>query len=79
MLLQREWPFSDIDENAAKRQVKEGFRPSFDVEIWNSTNTIDVALKEAMIMCHEQEPQSRASARQVETFLKAKMLDLALG
>ena len=34
---------------------------------------------EAMHMCHEQDPQKRASARQVETFLKEKIRRLLPG
>ena len=70
MLLQRDWPFREVEEKEAKRLVKEGYRPSFDAAVWNSTDPIDMALKEAMIMSHEQEPEDRASARLIESFLK---------
>jgi hypothetical protein len=69
MFLQKEWPFSDVDEKEAKRLVKDGYRPSFDAAVWNSTHPVDKALKEAMIMCHEQQPERRATARQVEAYL----------
>jgi hypothetical protein len=32
-----------------------------------------MALKEAMIMCHEGEPKDRASARDLEVYLKSKL------
>lgn len=70
MLLQRDWPFSDVDEKEAQKLVKDGYRPSFDASVWNSTDPVDTALKEAMLMCHEQKPEARATARQVEIFLK---------
>ena len=73
MLLQEEWPFGDIDEKEAKKLVKGGVRPSFDADVWNSTDAIDTVIKEAMIMCHEQEPSNRATARKVEMYLKSKL------
>lgn len=76
MLLQEEWPFLDMKPEKARNLIKEGYRPSFDAEIWNSTDPVDKALKEAMIMCHEQNPKERATARQVETFLKGKLREL---
>lgn len=76
MLLQKEWPFMDVDEKEARKLVKQGYRPSFDTEVWNSTDPVDQALKEAMFMCHEQEPEDRASAQQIETYLKEKLLEL---
>ena len=70
MLLQKDWPFREVEEKEAKRLVKDGYRPSFDAAIWNSTDPIDMVLKKAMIMCHEQVPEDRASARHIEVYLK---------
>ena len=76
MLLQREWPFSDVTDAETKKLVKDGYRPSFDADIWNSTDPSDIALKEAMLMCHEQDPRERASARQVEKYLRKQLRKL---
>lgn len=77
MLLQRDWPFSDVEEKKAQNLVRQGARPSFDAEVWNSPNPIDIAIKEAMIMCHEQDPSNRATARQIEAYLKGQYQVLA--
>jgi hypothetical protein len=49
--------------------VIKGVRPAIYYDVWNSTDPIIMALKEAMIMCHEGDPQDRASSREVEVFL----------
>ena len=80
MLLQEEWPFQDIESDSeAQELVIKGVRPSFDEAVWKSTDFIDQALKEAMIMCHQQNATIRASARQVESFLIGKMETLFRG
>lgn len=69
MLLTGLWPFEDVSEEEAQKQVKEGLRPVFPIEIWNSTNPIIQDLKEIMFRCHAQDPSKRATARQVERML----------
>lgn len=69
MLLTGLWPFEDVEEKDAQKQVKKGLRPAFPVEIWNSTSPILMDLKEAMFQCHEQDIKNRATAREVETML----------
>ena len=73
MLLQQEWPFTGIKSKKAHSLVKKGERPSIYKDVWNSPDPIIQALKEAMIMCHEQDPTERSSAREVEVFLKKKL------
>jgi hypothetical protein len=73
MLLMSEWPFQDVTTEEAKTSVKKGQRPSFYVDIWNSTDPVEEALRDVMFMCHEQEPEDRSTARQVEIALKAKL------
>lgn len=65
-----------MKEKEAKKRIKEGYRPSFDVDVWNSTHPVDQALKEAMFKCHEQDPNNRASAREVETYLRSRLVAL---
>ena len=79
MLLSGEWPFDDISEDNTMDKVMKGIRPSVYEDIWNSTDPVDQVLKDAMIMCHEQEPNDRATARQVERFLKENMEKLDPG
>jgi hypothetical protein len=79
MLLMSEWPFQDVTTDEAKMSVMKGQRPSFYVDIWNSTDPVEMALRDAMFMCHEQEPEDRSTARQVENSLKAKLRELDPG
>ena len=79
MLLQEEWPFQDLNEKEAQERVMKGLRPSFDENVWNSTDLVDQALKQAMLMCHEQNAADRASAREVESFLKGRVRELMPG
>jgi hypothetical protein len=79
MLLMSEWPFQDVTNAEAKTSVKEGQRPSFYADIWNSTDPVEEALRDVMFMCHEQEPKDRSTARQVEDQLKAKLRELDPG
>jgi hypothetical protein len=71
MLLQEEYPFHDMDADEAQKLVISGQRPSFYVDIWNSTDPIIQALKSIMIQCHEQDPNERPSAHEVEMYLRA--------
>lgn len=76
MLLQGDWPFYDVPQQVAMELVKNGTRPSVYADIWFSTDPVDVALKEAMIMCHEQNATERATARTVEEYLIRAMRQL---
>ena len=73
MLLQQEWPYEGITSKEAHARLKKGQRPSLDKDIWNSPDPIIQGLKEAMIMCLEHNVTDRASAREVEVFLKTKL------
>lgn len=76
MLLQGDWPFYDVAQEMAMELVKNGTRPSVYMDVWFSTDPIDVALKEAMMMCHEQNATERASARMIEQYLISIMRQL---
>ena len=76
MLLQGDWPFYDVPQQVAMELVKNGTRPSVYADIWFSTDPVDVALKEAMIMCHEQNATERATARTIEEYLIRAMRKL---
>jgi len=74
MLLTNMWPFEDDSDEEAREKVKRGDRPAIPREIWESTDPSLKALKEAMFLCHEQDPKKRATAREVETFLIDSLL-----
>ena len=79
MLLQGDWPFEDYETEEAQKLVADGVRPTIFKDVWNSKDPIDQTLKKAMLMCHAQEPRDRASAREVETYLKSQMQKLDPG
>lgn len=75
MLLQEEWPFGDVAAKEAQEKIKSGHRPSIYADIWNSTEPANRLMLEAMIHCHEQKPEDRWSARQVEQYLHQGLRD----
>lgn len=79
MLLQGVWPFEDLDEKEAAQKVINGERPAIYVDVWNSTDPLIQTLKEAMILCHQQDPKERASAREIEKMLRGKLEEVDPG
>ena len=79
MLLQEEWPFYGLSSEKAQELVKKGRRPDIYIDLWTSADPVNVALKEAMIWSHQQEPSERCTAREMEKFLKGKMRELDPG
>jgi serine/threonine protein kinase len=79
MLLMQNYPFRDTRWKEAAKLVQEGHRPHVFPHVWNSTHPVDQVLKQAMIMCHAQEPEDRATARQVETYLQQELQRLDPG
>ena len=73
MLLQMEWPFKDETTRDAQETVQGGGRPSFYQDVWNSPHPSDQALKQAMLLCHEQDPTNRSSAREVANYLQGQL------
>jgi len=72
-LLMEEIPFHEQSSKKVRKVVMNGGRPAVYYDVWHSTDPIVQTLKEAMIMCHEQDPEDRATAREVETFLRRKL------
>jgi hypothetical protein len=70
MLLMLELPFQELSAKNAAEKIKTGVRPSFYEDVWDSPDPYIQTLKSAMIMCHHHNVTERATARQVETFLK---------
>lgn len=79
MLLTNMWPYHGVKEKTAKKNVVKGVRPVLFADIVDSTDPIDIAIRTAMYMCHETDPVERASARQVETYLKERLEEIDPG
>ncbi|KAL7560672.1 hypothetical protein ACA910_001354 [Epithemia clementina (nom. ined.)] len=79
MLVAREWPFENTKEKIAMKAIMKGQRPRLPTIVQNTTNPIIRILIEAMQMCHRQDPEQRATSREVEKFLKAEIQRLAPG
>jgi len=73
VLLQQERPFKGVSSDEAMQMVINGTRPTMYEDVWNSPDPITQILIQAMKMCHEHSPNKRASAREVERFLKNAM------
>lgn len=69
VLLTSTWPWDGMKEEDAQKNVIEGKRPFVNASIIESTHPVDKALLKAMEMCHEQDPNQRASAEEVLQFL----------
>lgn len=63
----------------AQNMVRTGYRPSFYQDVWDSKDPYDVALKEAMLKCHEQDPKDRPTARELALLMKGKLEELDPG
>lgn len=74
-----ELPFQDMKAKDAAEKIKAGERPSFYADVWDSPDPLIQALKSAMIMCHHHNVTERATARQVETFLKDTLKEYGPG
>jgi hypothetical protein len=68
-----DYPFGDHSTKHARHAVKHGRRPHLSEGILNSTDASIVAMREAMALCHVEDPNTRASARQVQVFLMARL------
>jgi len=79
MLLQEQWPFDDMKTEDAQEEVKNGNRPAIYEDIWNSTEPVNVALKHAMIRCHNQNSITRATAREIADYWRQTIEELDPG
>jgi hypothetical protein len=64
-----EWPFHHEKVSTAQKRIIAGERPPIDEKYRNSTDPLDQAMIQAIEMCWVQDPEERASARQVQTFI----------
>ena len=73
------WPYQGVPDKKAQKAIKRGERPDLYRDVNDSKNPADVAIKEAMNMCHEHDPKKRATARAVEAYLKEQLEKLDPG
>lgn len=78
-ILQGEWPFEDDHSADAVAKVVNGTRPAIYNDLWYSEDPVNIALKEAMILCHTHDPLERPSARYIESFFLLKMQEIDPG
>lgn len=76
MLMTRKWPWSKFREKEAKKAIKAGKHPSMPSSIKKSKDPVDKILMKAMKMAHRYDPTERASAREIETFLKEQASEI---
>ena len=68
-LLTEYWPFEGMDEKEAQRKIMGGARPPIDDDIRSSGDPIDNTFIEAIGMCWRQNPDERATAKEVKEYL----------
>lgn len=77
VLLAENWPFFELDESKeARKRVKKGKRPFINATL--IATPADVAMKAAIEMCWKQNPDKRASAKDVVEFLEAELKKLGV-
>jgi hypothetical protein len=68
------WPFEDMSKSKdAQKKIKKGERPAFEPSLLNSTDPFDQAMIKSIQMCWIHDPEERASARQVQDFIKTEL------
>ena len=73
VLLHGTYPFEKMSRKATKRAVSKGQRPTFDASLATSDDIYIQALITAAKMCWTQDPEKRASAREVQYFIQSKL------
>ena len=68
-LLTEYWPFEGMAEKEAQRKIMDGARPPIDDDIRISGDPIDSTFIEAIGMCWRQNPDKRATAKEVQEYL----------
>merc|ERR1712151_1111177 len=63
------WTRTKLDTKAIQKNIINGQRPILPIHIKNSTHPIDVAIRTAMNMCLIHNPNQRATAREIQSFL----------
>lgn len=69
-LLSGHEPFDHLNRIKAERQVRKGLPLPLDESIRNSSHPFDMAVKQAILMCHIRDPSQRPDAQKVAAFLE---------
>jgi hypothetical protein len=68
------WPFEHEKKSKdARKMIKKGERPAFKPALLNSTDPFDQAMIKSIQMCWIHDPEERASARQVQNFIRTEL------
>jgi serine/threonine protein kinase len=76
VLLTELWPFNDDESEDVERLVKAGKRPHIPKRLKESTDPAHEAIRKAIAMCWRQDPEIRATAKEVADFLLDKLKSL---
>jgi hypothetical protein len=66
------------EDVTVQKSIMNGVRPPMQPEIRNSTDPFVIAMIEAISMCWKQDPNERASAREVQNFLDGELKRLGV-
>lgn len=78
-LLTASWPFHGMNETEEREAIERGDPIPFEEGAYNATDPIHLTLHTAMKMCHIYDPTKRATAREVEAYLKGRLEELDPG
>lgn len=76
IMLTEKWPFEDLKDEEAIKLVKKGERPPIDESILNHRNPAVKILRDALKLCWKQDPNERATAKEIQTHLSTEMKKL---
>ena len=71
-------PFERKNVKESQKKVIAGERPIISNEIRNSTDPFDKAMLQAIFKCWIQNPEDRASAREVQKFISSELTRLGV-
>jgi serine/threonine protein kinase len=72
------WPFEELKSKKAKNLVKKGSRPPIPEAILNTTDMFDQTLLNATRACWIQDPEKRATARQIQKYIESQLIKLGV-
>lgn len=76
MMLSQRWPWEGLEEKEVIKWVMDGRRPGIPESTRKSNDPAVQTLLEVMRISQKQDSEKRATAREVERFLKKKVREL---
>eukprot|EP00978_Attheya_sp_CCMP212_P016409 scaffold42990_cov56-Attheya_sp.AAC.6 len=73
LMLTKKWPFQGVKDKEIYKKVQAGERPKFPKRILESKEPTDIVILKAIVMCWVQNPEKRATAREVSDFLNKEL------